>query len=307
MQAKGIRPSLLVIGGSGFVSGTLARAAVSEGYAVTVMTRGTRPLPEGVHAITLDRKDRAVFKRAIGDIEGGFDLVVDSICYDESDALQDIETFSEISGRFVFISTDSVYEPSKRTFPQDEVDAAYVREGYGGKKRMAELAFLEAGAAGLRWTILRPCHIYGPGSHLGCLPRHARDPQLVAKMKLGETLMLVGGGRSLQQPLFVGDLVRTILACRTNEPSIAGIYNIAGPKAIETRRYFEIIADALGVPCRFAEESFAPVWENEPDLRSYLCHRLQAVGRLAASGLPMPQTTPEEGLPLHVRSVVTGR
>ncbi|NQX00440.1 hypothetical protein HQ447_07250, partial [bacterium] len=42
---------ILIIGGSGFVSGTLARMAVARGYAVTVVTRGQRAVPAGVTVV----------------------------------------------------------------------------------------------------------------------------------------------------------------------------------------------------------------------------------------------------------------
>ena len=41
-------PSILLVGGSGFVSGALARLAVSQGYRVWTVTRGQHALPAGV-------------------------------------------------------------------------------------------------------------------------------------------------------------------------------------------------------------------------------------------------------------------
>ena len=304
MAAERNAKSLLIIGGSGFVSGTIARRALSAGWQVSAVTRGTRPLAKGVRGITADRTDREAFARALADVSERFDLVVDSICYNEQDAAEDIDVFSRLARRLVFISTDSVYDPAARTVLQDELDASYVADGYGGGKRAAELAFLRAGTGALAWTILRPCHIYGPGSLLGCIPRHARDKELLPKMLRGETLTLVGGGRSLQQPLFVDDLADAVLACEGNRRSIGAILNVAGPRIIETRRYFEIIAETLGVPMQFSEEAFAPVWDAEPNYRSYLCHRVQSMERLAAAGLPVPTNPPEVGLPIHVKSIL---
>ncbi len=62
---KNKKLNLLVIGGSGFVSGTVVKTAVSQGHDVTVVTRGNKPLPDGIRAITADRKDRSAFKKAI--------------------------------------------------------------------------------------------------------------------------------------------------------------------------------------------------------------------------------------------------
>ena len=43
--------NLLIVGGSGFVSGTVARRAVAAGWRVWVVTRGRQPLPDGVVAV----------------------------------------------------------------------------------------------------------------------------------------------------------------------------------------------------------------------------------------------------------------
>lgn len=307
VKSRPEKSKLLIVGGSGFVSGALARRAVAEDHDVYVVTRGERPLPDGVHAITVDRRNRSAFLAAFEPRPERFDLVVDCICYTEKDANQDVEVFSGRCGRFVFISTDSVYDPAARSFPQDESDAVFLTEGYGGDKRKAELVFEQVSTGVLPWTILRPCHIYGKGSHLGCIPRHAREAELVGRMRSGQPLELVGGGRSLLQPLYVDDLIAVILACRENRRSIGGVYNVAGPETIEARRYYEIIAEALSVAPRYVEVPFGPYWESEPQYRGYLCHRLQSLERLGAVGLPVPATPPTIGLPIHVRSLTGAR
>jgi len=71
---------LLIVGGSGFVSGTLARTALAAGWEVTVVTRGTRPLPKGVNAIRVDRNDEVAFAAAMRALTPEWDLVVDAIC-----------------------------------------------------------------------------------------------------------------------------------------------------------------------------------------------------------------------------------
>ena len=303
MELKSTKSKILVIGGSGFVSGALARRAATDGFEVHVLTRGVRPLPDGVVAIKADRSDHDSFRRVFEGRYEHFDLVVDCICYDEEDAKQDVEVFSDRCDRFVFVSTDSVYDPSSRTYPQDEKQSVFLGEGYGARKRRAESIFEQTSSASLAWTVVRPCHIYGPGSHLGCIPRVARDPELVSRMRSGRPIELVGGGRSLSQPLFVDDLVDVLLACVTNSGSVGEVLNVAGPETIEARRYYEIIADALSVPLRALEVPFATFWDAEPEYRGHLCHRLLSLERLKAAGLPVPATPPEQGLPIHVRSV----
>lgn len=106
--------NILLIGGSGFVSGTLARVAIAAGHTVWAVTRGQRAMPAGVIPIVADRKDRAGFAQAIAAQAQQWDLVVDSIGYEVEDAQQDIDLFRERTKHLVFISTDSVFDPFHR-------------------------------------------------------------------------------------------------------------------------------------------------------------------------------------------------
>jgi hypothetical protein len=81
----------------------------------------------------------------------------------------------------------------------------------------------------MQWTVLRPCHIYGPGSLLGCLPLHGRDADLLDKMKAGHSLQLVGGGHFLQQPIFAADLAELTLSCYGQASSYGQIFCGAFP------------------------------------------------------------------------------
>ena len=48
---------LLIIGGSGLISGHIARMAMQAGHEVWAVTRGQRKVDEGVHALVADRRD----------------------------------------------------------------------------------------------------------------------------------------------------------------------------------------------------------------------------------------------------------
>ena len=56
---------LLILGGSGFVSGRLAQIAIAQGHEVWCVTRGNRPIPEDVHALTCDAHDPAALRAAL--------------------------------------------------------------------------------------------------------------------------------------------------------------------------------------------------------------------------------------------------
>jgi len=296
--------NILLIGGSGFVSGTLARTALAAGHKVWTVTRGQRPLPDGVTPVVADRRDRAAFQKAIAQLPVQWDLVVDCIGYVVEDAQQDIAVFRDRARHFVFISTDFVYDPARRRFPQPEESDHYLADGYGGQKRQCELAFLNGDTGSMAWTIVRPCHIYGPGSLLGCLPLHSRDAQLLATLKAGQPLRLLGGGYFLQQPIFAQDLAQTILSCVGNPNCHRQIYLTAGPDLIESCEYYRIIAEILGVNLQVEEVPVGEFLAANPDRHSFACHRIYDLSKLRQHSLHVPATSISEGLRQQVASLL---
>jgi len=296
---------ILSIGGSGFVSGTLVKRALEQGHHVQVVTRGQRPLKEGVQGITADRKDRGGFEEAIRQQEGYWDLVVDCIGYDPDDATQDVTCFKDRAKQIVFISTDFVFDPAHRVFPQPEETEHYATEGYGAKKRACEQVLASADLGDTRWTIVRPCHIYGPSSKLGCLPYHGRDDEIINRIRGGETLRLVGGGYFLQQPILARDLCDLILSCAGNTETYERIFCAAGPDIIESRTYYDEIARCLGVnPSPIEEVDVQAHLSEHPGAAPFTCHRVYSLDRLAASGAKAPSTSFSVGIQEHVESMI---
>lgn len=299
---------VLVIGGSGHVSGAVVRAALADKHQVWTITRGQRPVPAEVHALVADRNQPGAMEAAVAGQGRVWDLVVDCICYDVPALRQDLALFRQRARQFVLISTDFVYHPAHRRFPQPEEASHWAGAEitpYGYKKRLCELELIEGDTGELDWTILRPCHIYGPSSELGCLPLHGRDPQLIAKLRAGQPLQLVGGGHFLQQPILAEDLAQTILSVAGSREACGQIFNTAGPEVIESRQYYQLVAEVLGVELSVEEVPVASYLAEHPEAAPFLCHRIYDLGRLAASGLSVPSTSIAAGLRRHVEGLLT--
>lgn len=296
--------NILVIGGSGFLSGHVTRVARDAGHTVTIVTRGQKPAPDGVTVIVADRQDRAGFASAIGSPQQPWDLAIDCIGFSAADAEQDVDVIAPRCKHLVFVSTDFVYSTVNRPFPVDETFSEFETElGYGKGKRDAELLILSASSR-LPVTIVRPCHIYGPGSLLGCLPNHGRDPKLIERLRAGEALSLVGGGYFLQQPIFAPDLAKLILSCPGNDRAAGQIFHAAGPDVIESRDYYRIVAHHLGVQAAFEEVRVSDFLRDHPDRRSFCCHRVYSMQKAKDAGLAIPATPIVEGLKAHVESML---
>ena len=297
-------PTMLILGGSGFVSGALSRLALNQGYQVWTVTRGHHALPLGAIGVNADRRDQAAFQRVIAETGMTWDVVVDSIGYEVEDAVQDLAVFQKLAGHFLFISTDFVYDPYHRQYPQPEDTEFFWKEGYGWKKRLCELEFINNPQTSMPWTIVRPCYVYGPGSQLGTLPMHRRDPQLISRLRSGEHIRLVGGGHFLQHPIFVNDLAEVLLSLAGRQNAYGQIYNAGGPEIAEAAGYFKIVADILGVQLKIEELSVSAHLAAHPEDAPSCCNRIYDITKLAASGAAYPSTPLAVGLRQQVDSML---
>jgi len=293
-----------MIGGTGFISGTIVRCAIESGHSVSIVTRGRKPTsPGAVCAMKVDRKDERAFEACLDRNRRTWDAVIDCVCFDADDARQDVRLFHRRAHRLVFISTDFVYDRTAKRVPHDESGPFTSMPGYGFRKRAAELVLQDTSPAGLAWTIFRPGHVYGPGSLLGCLPRHSRDASLLERIAAGQSISLVNGGRYLQQPIFAADLAALILSSVTNSRSVGEIYDAPGADIILTRDYYDRIAWELGV-----QLSVGDIGEDEhlalkPEDAPFLCHRVYGNEKPRTHKLAVASTPFRDGLKVHVESL----
>lgn len=293
---------LLILGGSGFVSGRASIIAMEKGHEVWTVTRGIHKVPEGVHSLIADRTDKAALKTALEGAGTKWDAVIDSTCRTEDNARVDLEVLPEFVKRAVIISTDSVYHPANKSVPQaEEADVYMSDDGYGDHKRRMELEFIQSGDSLLSWTIFRPGHIFGPGSQLGCYPEHSRQKDLTEHIRAGNPLRLVGGGEFLIHPIYMDDLVIDMLAAIECEKAKGQIFCIGGPDIVSNAEYFRILCGILGKEAVIEEIPLEGYLEKNPGYSGHLCQRAYSLDKLKSAGLPLPATHLRDGLEKQVK------
>lgn len=296
---------LLIVGGTGFVSGWLARTALMQGHEVWAITRGVRKMTEGVRPIIADRNDGAQLRQALEKENVQFDAVMDCICFNAEQAEIDLSVFSAFSKRIVVISTDSVYHPDYKKIMQDETVHGYMQDGsYGDLKRQMEMVFENDNGKRMDYTILRPGHIFGPGSELGCFPEHTRQKDLLSVIRNGEKIRLVGGGKYLIHPIYVEDLVRVMLDTVANEKTYNQIFCIGGADIVENARYYEILGEIMERPVSIETVDEEGYLDSHPQYSGHLCHRAYCMDKLAATGISLPGTKLYDGLKKQVEALL---
>lgn len=294
---------VLILGGGGFVSGAFANALINKGYKTWTLSRGYKSIPHGAFPLKANRANKQSMASAIHNAGTEWDFVFDFSGYHSDHVQTSTSILKKYVRHYVFVSSDLVIDHTVRNVPHDEKNEAFAPSGYGYQKRLSELYVMNLESLGVVWTIFRPCHIYGPGSQLGCFPLHLRDPELIYRLQRNQPISLVAAGYYLQQPIFIEDFIDLLLNVLSNTRTQNETYFAAGPTVLCSQDYYRIIATLMG--CQIKIESIDQTYfvQRKPEDIQYLCHRVYNLSKLTSHQLPDPQTSIHEGLKLHLRSI----
>ena len=238
---------LLVLGGTSFVGRHIVDAAVRAGHHVTLFNRGQ------TNADLFPEADRRTGDRDAGDYEsladGRWDATVDVNGYIPRHVTQAADALGDRAGRYLFISTGSVYDPAgmadvSEDAPRHEPEydtEEITNETYGPLKVACEDLTLER--FGDQATIVRPGIVGGPYDPTDrftyWVRRAALGGEIVAPDRPDQPIQVVDGR---DQGAFVVHLL---------EGDQAGIYNSVGPDESTTvASMIDACADAAGVAAK---------------------------------------------------------
>jgi 2'-hydroxyisoflavone reductase len=230
---------LLVMGGGRFVGHAVVTAALSRGWEVTIFNRGiSSEDPPGARAV---RGDRTCLEDLVRlGAAGPWDAVADTSGYVPRDVLAVCEQLEPAAGRYVFMSTVSVYRrwPTEPLTEASELLSCPPDAGpdfgedtedgptrYGYQKAGCELA-VTATFGSARTALLRPGVVLGPREYVGRLPWWLR------RVADGGRVLAPGSPARAIQPVDVRDLAEFALAACAGNAS--GPYNVTAPVGSET-------------------------------------------------------------------------
>ena len=109
-------------------------------------------------------------------------------------------------------------------------------------KKIRELAEEQITESNLDWTIIRPTMIYGS-------PNDRNIVRLIKWIDKYPFIPIIGNGRFLQQPIFVGDLSKAFVKILKNENTYKKSFNLSGKKALTYNKMISIIKKELRTNC----------------------------------------------------------
>src|SRR5215831_18935756 len=257
---------ILILGGTRFLGRAITDAALGRGDTVTLFNRGmSNPgLYPGVQTVSGDRT------LDLSPLDGReWDAVIDVAGYDPRVVRLSAESFAKRTGRYVFVSTVSVYASQDTTEAQLEdapvgrlrPGATGIEETYGPNKALCEQVVMDT--YGDRALIGRPGLITGPHDPTDRVPYW---PRRIAR---GGRVLAPGDPADLTQFIDVRDLAAWLAdACHAGRD---GVFNLTG-----TPRPFGKLLDL----CKSATYSDAElIWIDS--------ERLVAAGVDPGMGIPL--------------------
>jgi nucleoside-diphosphate-sugar epimerase len=246
--------NILVLGGTGFISGALVRCLLAKGHQVSIVTRGREPVGKvpgrGVEVLTADRSNISSLTRVLG--RRTFDAVYDIIAYLPEESRRAAELFRGRVGRFIHCSTVSVYMVSGRTQcpvteDQDTLplmtfwDRNPFGMQYGIDKRACERVLWDAHHdTRLPVSMLRPTFVSGPADP------SCRDWFWIERILDGQPLLVPGSGDCAFQQVYIEDLAAAFAALLEHSASIGRAYNVVGEEVFSLNEYLGLLGELTG-------------------------------------------------------------
>jgi len=244
------RPGVAIVtGASGFIGGRMRDALLDDRYDVVALTRKGSPEPKRGRGEPVDYADPESLERVLERERPEYLFHVagatKGVTYQDFELSNVMPTRNLLDAarkvhpglrRFVHISSLTAYGPSTPEQPTLEHHERKPVEHYGKSKLEAELV-VEAAAADLACTIIRPPNVYGPGDV---------DNFELFRLAARRLNVFFGNRERYVSTIYVDDLVRGIRAAAEHEATRGRGYFLCDGVPLTWGDYQQRIVEAVG-------------------------------------------------------------
>lgn len=255
---------ILVTGANGLLGQTLIKQLLEKKYEVVATGRGPGRLIvaalEGYSYKDVDITDGLAIEEFI--MEERPSLIVHSAAMTQVDQCEIdkqgcynanvtatrfiIDTARAIKARFIFISTDFIFDGSNGPYSEDDEPGPV--NYYGSTKLAAENAVMESG---LNWAIARTILVYGVAPTTG---RTNIVSWVKQNLEQGTTIKMVTD--QFRTPTFVHDLAKGIVLMI--EKNAKGVYHLSGEEQMTPYEMAVATAKFFGLNEKLIDKSLSP-------------------------------------------------
>jgi len=214
---------VLVTGGTGFTGSYVVPLLIRKGYDVRCFVRPTSDRKKlALKPNEWALGDLADFEALKAALQGVFALVnLASLGFGHARNIVRAVTASGVK-RAVFLSTTAIFTTLNAPSKAVRVEAEE-----------------EIKTSGLEYTILRPTMIYGSR-------RDRNMCRLIRYLWKWPVMPIVGNGKMLQQPVYVGDVAAAVADCLGKDATKNKEYNIPGARPLTFDEVIDTITSLLG-------------------------------------------------------------
>jgi UDP-glucose 4-epimerase len=255
--------SFLVTGGAGFIGSHLCNALVARGDTVRVLddlsTGHRQNVPAAASLIVGDVADPAVVAAALDGMDGCFHLaaiasvekgVTDWLGTHRTNITGTVTVFDAIRRQgsmipTVYASSAAVYGDATQG-PVVETTPCAPLSAYGADKYSCELhARVASHVHGIPTVGLRFFNVYGPRQD----PRSPYSGVIsifCERIAAGLPIAIYGDGQQTRDFVYVGDVVRALLAGMALQPADSPVFNVCGGTSTSVEGLAQLIAELSG-------------------------------------------------------------
>lgn len=269
-------------------------------YSVFLIALDKIDFPQSVTQIVVDRRNIKfndqvqIFTKQVL----CWDAVIDICAFDRDSSAKIYSLLKDHCKHFITLSTTLVYDRSNEIScpiaESEPLASENILGGYVDGKLGIEKHWREVND--VNWTILRPYHILGEGSLLGCIPEHNRDPNLIECIRRGGILYLCNGGNINFNYIHPNDIATAIVKVIGNERTYRQTYNLVNPVIIKARDYYEKIAKQLGLGLKIEDISFKQVWTEMKGWELTTLPHVYSMDKFFRDTSFMPSTQLDDGI-----------
>ena len=226
---------VVLFGGSGFVGRHLAPHLAERGWTVRVASRsGAAPATSGadgrVEAVAADLRDEDQVRHAVADAEAVVNLVGIGRERGQGFEAVHVDGAARVARLAAAAGAARLVHVSALGVAEDAPSAADRTKARG--EAAVRAAFPSA-------TVVRPSLVYGPGDHFFA--------RFAALARVSPVLPVIGGGRTLFQPMHVEDAVETFRLLLERPDTAGTVLALVGPETFTFRELLERMLEVLGL------------------------------------------------------------
>lgn len=241
-----MKKSVLLIGGTGVLSSAVTTELLHQGFAVTMINRGSRSVSESVTLIKSNCNNYPSIKENLE--SKWFDAVIDFLCYTPKQLADSFTFYSKYTNQYFFISSCAVYNTELGGIFEEDSPKVLNQWQYSIDKWECEQTLTKLRKkSSCDYTIVRPCITYGDTRiPYGISPQYGCHWTLISRILANKPIITWNDGNNRANMLRVEDFAVGVVGLIGNSKAINEAFNICADDAPSYKEVLDVISEYLG-------------------------------------------------------------